>query len=118
MNEIPAGDLEKLDQKVELTKTFTFGQLLFVSDPDFLASSVVSVSKDTSNYCKLMKNVLTERNRYMKVVQCGQSLLQFIPKKLKNRVKVIQIDNISNPDEMKARELTHLDGYLRYFALA
>ena len=118
MNEIPAGDLEKLDQKVEHTKTFTFGQLLFVSDPKFLASSVVTVSKDGTNNCELMKNVLAERDRYMKVVQCGQSLLQFIPKKLKNRVKVIRIDNISNPDEIEAQELPHLNGYLRYFALA
>ena len=75
MNEIPAGDLEKLDQKVEHTKTFTFGQLLFVSDPKFLASSVVTVSKDGTNNCELMKNVLAERDRYMRVVQCEQSLL-------------------------------------------
>ena len=89
-----------MNEAVELTKTKSIGHIFLVTDPYCreLADTVVSLSKDGSLHCEQHKNVLIGANLHMRVIQCGQSIFQFLPDRPTNTVNVTCVQNITMPD--------------------
>ena len=89
---------------MEQAKGDHFGHYFFVSDAlnaKVLKNSVVSISKDGTNHCEVLKGIFALTSGLMRVIQCDRSLFQFLPNKERKNVDVHRIDNITGSDKIK-----------------
>ena len=109
-----------MNEKVDQTKTHTFGISYFISDPlecKELRDSVVGVTKDGSGHAQHFRNVFKQTSIYMKVIQVKDCLYQFLPKG--REVRVNRYETIDSPKLMKRATLPPLSGILAInFSLA